>query len=180
VRVVRLALPPGAATRDGAVLLPIARKLEIGDPAGLELAVGRGGFSRAPAKVGLIQEAATHYRLRIAGAPDYVDVKLEPSPVRALIQMSPKNPVWPFDPVQVDVRVDDGGIALPAGFEPRMVVQVDMNDVPVRWEKKDGGFRARIEPRVPPGPWVVRVEARDHHDNEIGRAFMEVSGPTRP
>jgi hypothetical protein len=178
IRVARLSLPRGTMTYEGAWLLPRDRQIEIADPGGLELALGKSGFMRATPTFGLPRSGPAPARLRVAGAPDFVEVKLDRSPLHAAIQISPRNPVWPFDNVSVEVKVS--GAILPPGFEPKMTVRVDLTEIPVSWARHGEVWRARIDPRVPPGPWVVRVEARDGFDNEIGRAFVEVAGPPRP
>ncbi|MEO7736225.1 MAG: hypothetical protein ABIY55_35025 [Kofleriaceae bacterium] len=104
-------------------------------------------------------------------------LELAPSPLRAAIRMKPKNANWPADPIDVEVQVDDGGAAIPAAFALRLTVRINTTEVPVEWSRRGSLWRARIAPQMQPGPWVVRVEARDPFGNEIGRSFVEVSGP---
>ena len=177
LRVVRLSLPAGTTARDGAYLLPRARRVELADPAGVEVALGSSGFLRNVPAFGLVKDAPTLVRLRVSGATDYAELRLEPSELLASIAMSPRNAVWPFDTIHVQVRVSERNLPVSPAFQPRLRVLIDTTEIPVTWERRDGAFHGRIDPRVPPGPWVVRVEARDTHDNEIGRAFMEVAGP---
>jgi hypothetical protein len=176
LRVLRLALPPGSLRAERGFLLPFARQIAVADPAGLDLALNKSGFLVAPPAFGLVKEAATLARLRVRGAPEFLEIPLDASPLRANIAISPRNAVWPFEPLSVEVRVQNGG----AGFEPRLVVRVDGAEAKVAWQRRGEAWIARVDPRVPPGPWVVRVEARDQHDNEIGRGFVEVSGPVTP
>lgn len=176
LRVSRVSLPPGTLSGERGFLLPFARQIAVADPAGLELALNKSGFLRAPSAFGLVKEAATLARLRVAGAPEYLEIPLDLSPLRADIAISPRNAVWPFEALSVEVRVKHAS----AGFSPRLVVRIDGADAKVAWERRGEAWTARVEPRVPPGPWVVRVEARDEHDNEIGRGFVEVSGPVTP
>jgi hypothetical protein len=176
LRVLRITLPPGTRRGDRGFLLPYGRQIAVADPAGLELALNKSGFLHAPEAFGLVKEAATAARLRVAGAPDFLELPLDLSPLRADIAISPRNAVWPFEPLTVEVRVQNAE----PGFTPRLRVRVDGAEEKTRWQRRGDAWVARLEPHVPPGPWVVRVEARDEHDNEIGRGFVEVSGPVTP
>lgn len=180
IRVVRLDLPAGTTQRDGAYQLPRARAVAIADPAGIEVSLGQTGFLRSVPSFGLVKEAPTLARLRLTGATDFTELRLEPSDLRASISMSPRNAIWPFDPIEVEVQVTERRLPVSPSFQPRLRVLVDTTEVPVAWERRGAVFHGRIEPHVPPGPWVVRVIAHDPHDNEIGRAFMEVAGPPQP
>lgn len=180
LRVIRAVLPAGTSARDGRWLLPRGREIELKDAPGLELAVGPIGFVSAPPRIGLARQVALSARLRVAGAPDYTELQLQPATLRADIEMSPRNAVWPYDPIDLRVRMADPGSLVPPTFTPRLMVCVDDVEVALKWQKESAGvYRTRLDPRLPPGPWVVRVEARDPYDNEIGRAFMEVSSPRR-
>jgi hypothetical protein len=172
LRVVRLRLPEGAALRPGSIALPRGRSVEIGDPTGLELALRNVSFVKAPPLFGLPRGERAVVRLRVGGAADFLELLLEPAAVHAHIALWPANPVWPADLVQVRVRVDDA----PQGFAPALAIRVDGAEVPVPWRVRDGLWETEIPPGLAPGPWVVRVEVRDGHGNEIGRAFMEVAG----
>ena len=69
---------------------------------------------------------------------------------------------WPEQPVDVIVRAYDPSGRLDAAHEMLINdVQIGLDDVPVVWRHVGDSYRARIEPRVPPGPWVVRVHVRD-------------------
>ncbi len=179
LRVALATLPPGGAARGDGFELPADHALRWDDPADLEVAVGRSGFIRASAELGLVHHEPTSALVRITGERGFVPLLLLPSPVHAEITLGPRLAVWPANPVEVEVRLvstrrqpsDDGA----AGFDPKLRVMVNLDEVPVRWRREGNLFRATVNhPAGSAGPWVVRVEARDPQDNPIGRNFLEV------
>jgi hypothetical protein len=176
LRVVRLALPPGATAEQTKFTLPAERRIAIDDPADLELAFGGKGFSRAPAEFGLAHGEACVMRLRIARARSSLALRLVPRTLQAAIEIGPKTAVWPFDPVDIVVRLEDRGRPV-TEHDPKLSVRLNLEDIPVTWHHDGNVWRARVQPRVPPGPWVIRVEATDAYGSELGRGFLEVVGP---
>jgi hypothetical protein len=177
LRVARVDLPAGTGAVAGAWLLPRERQVALGDPAGLELALGRTGFWKAPARFGLTTDEPLQAALRVAGAPDFLPLVLQPAPLRAAVRVSPRNPVWPHDTITITVRLDDRAGPVPAGFEPTLRVQINAADAPVAWSRAGDVWEGSLRPAASPGPWLVHAEARDPHDNLLGEAFVEVSGP---
>lgn len=179
LRVALVALPPGA-TADGATIgLPSGRTLVWDDPAGLEVSIGRVGFIHAAAELGLYHDAPTVARVRLLGERSFVPLALFPSAVSAEIVIGPKWAVWPTMPVEVDVRLVSSRPAAPEldtqRFEPKLRATVNLVEVPVTWRREGNLLHATIvRPVGSAGPWVVRVEATDPHDNPIGRGFLEV------
>jgi hypothetical protein len=179
LRVALAALPPGASAKGNTILLPSGRKLAWDDPTGLEVSVGRGGFIRADAELGLDRSAATPARVRLLGDRAVVPLALLPSAVSAAIELGPKWAVWPAIPVAITVRLVSARAGAPdteaAQFEPKLHVTVNLTEVPVTWQREANLLRATVNrPAGMGGPWVVRVEATDAHDNPIGRGFLEV------
>jgi hypothetical protein len=176
LRIVRVKLPPGASVREDAWTLPPARDVVLDDPAGLELEKGRSGFMQAPASFGLRGEEPVRCALRLRGEPATVPFLLRPRTLHAQVEIGPKWAVWPFDAVDVTVRIEDGAVAV-EDVVPDLHVRVDLREVPVKWTHRGNVWQARLAPHPPPGPWVVRVEALDPYGAELGRGFLEVIGP---
>lgn len=176
IRVVRLQVPAGTLMRGGAAALPRDHALQIADASDLEIAAGRIGFARAPDRIAA-GDAPARVRLRATGAASFAEIAIAPSPLHAAIAMNPVNAYWPLDPLTIDVVIDDAGEPIVAGFEPRLGVTVNSGEAKVEWWRRGNHWRARLDPATPPGPWVVRVVARDPHGNEIGRAHAEVIAP---
>lgn len=176
LRVARVSLPPGAFASEGVWTMPRDRGARLDDPSGLELAVGRHGFSRAPDTIALADEHPTLAKLRLAGERAWVPIRLGTSTLHADVWVGPKTAVWPFDPIDIEVRLRDDARPLP-DEPPRLTVTVNLEETPVAWRREGGVYRAHLEPRDPPGPWVVRVEVADAYGSEIGRGFVEVIAP---
>jgi hypothetical protein len=180
LRVALVTLPRGGTFDGGSFELPRNRVLKWDDPTGLELSIDHAGFARAPAELGLVRDEPTVAELRIAGERGFLPIELLPSAVRAEIKLGPKLAVWPTDPVDVEVRLVNTRVPVPgsaaARFDPKLRVMVNLAEVPVSWRREGNLLRATVDrPVGGPGPWVVRVEARDADDNPIGRGFLEVS-----
>jgi hypothetical protein len=179
LRVALATLPPGGAARGGGFELPGDHALRWDDPADLEVAVGRSGFIRASPELGLVHHEPTSALVRILGERGFVPLLLLPSPVHAEITLGPRLAVWPTNPIEVEVRLVSSSrqpsVDGAAGFDPRLLVMVNLDEVPVRWRREGNLFRATVNhPAGSAGPWVVRVEARDPQNNPIGRNFLEV------
>ena len=64
-----------------------------------------------------------------------------------------------------------------------LVVALEISPWPsallIRWAFDLSGVRtnAQLAPRVPPGPWAVRVSVQDRTGSAIGASHLEVDGP---
>jgi hypothetical protein len=172
LRVARVELPPGAVERDGRWALPLLRPAKLDDPSGLELALGKSGFSVAPSELALRKDEPVLVQMRLRGERAVVPVQVVPRELQAAIEMSPKRAVWPTDPIVIAVRVHEG--ARDASVEPTMKVTIGVDEVPVAWAHEGALWHGTLAPRRHQGPCVVRVTATDPWGNEIGRSFLEV------
>lgn len=180
LRVALAELPAGGFVDGRGLELPRNRPLKWDDPAGLEISIDHRGFGRAGPELGLMRNEPTVAEVRLLGERGVVPLLLLPSAVRAEITLGPKLAVWPTDPVDVEVRLvstrAEAAGSAQARFDPRLRVVVNLAEVPVSWRREGDLFRATVDrPVGAPGPWVVRVEARDPSGNSIGRGFLEVS-----
>lgn len=174
LRVARLVLPAWGQPTNGAWVVPLGRTVRFDDPTGLEVALGRRAFYPAtPGGFGLGNEIPFVARVRLAGERVSVPLRLEPRTLEAEVDLSPKTAEWPRDPVDIVVRLRDARRPVPS-FEPALRVRIGLEDVAVTWRHEGNTWRARLDPRPPPGPWVVRVEALDPEGDELGRGFLEV------
>ena len=179
LRVAFIALPPGGNAEGSTIGLPAGRAITWDDPAGLEVSVGRIGFIRAAADLGLYHDAPTVARVRLVGERSSVPLALVPSAVSAEIAIGPKWAVWPTIPVEVEVRLvssrPNAPELDPRRFEPKLHVTVNLMEVPATWRREGNLLRSTLaRPTGTVGPWIVRVDATDPHDNPIGRGFLEV------
>jgi hypothetical protein len=171
VRVARLELPPGAALGEEGLTLPLGAPVGLVDASDLEIRRELGRFEKAPPRLVLDDEAPRRVSLRLRGELDAVSLVLAPLDVSAEVDLGPKTAVWPIDPVSVTVRVRG---PVPRTFEPRIIVRVNREEVHPTWQRDGDAWRAVLEPRQPPGPWVVRVEALGADGAPLGRGFLEV------
>jgi len=183
LRVVAVELPRGAVIAPGRRLVaPEGSHPRLSDPAGLEVAIDRGGFSRAGAELPSAGAPAT-VRLRMHGDPSSeTRFALESRALHADVRMSPRLPRWPVDPIDITVEISDPtGLFDPAAFAPHLTVLVGIDEARVTWREDPpsaGGariFRTRLAPRRVHGPTVVRVVVDDEAGGLLGRSFVEVA-----
>lgn len=171
LRVVRLELPAGSVPMDGAWAVPLGAPVRLDDPSDLEVRHAMAPFEPAPASFSLSDDAPERLVLRLRGDGATLPIVLAPRALQADVELGPKTAVWPDDPIRLRVSVRG---PRPAGFEPRLVVRVNRDVVPVAWSRKGDAWTAELAPQKPPGPWVVRVEALDGDGASLGRGFLEV------
>jgi hypothetical protein len=76
------------------------------------------------------------------------------------------------------VKVEDpSGYLDPARETLTFDVHVDLDKENLSWSHTGDTWTARVAPHVPPGPWVVRVGARDWTGMAVGEALLDVDGP---
>jgi hypothetical protein len=188
MRIIDVRLPPAAVVaRDEAIVLPQSGALTLSDPTALEVAYTstadpsfEARWSPAVRELRLGGEPGRFVRIRVASS--HVEagraIHLVERQLRARVDLSPKGARWPEQPVDIVVRAYDPSGRLDASHEVLVNdVQIGLEDVAVIWHHVGDSYRARIEPRIPPGPWVVRVHVRDASGDVIGAGLLEVDGP---
>lgn len=182
LRVIGAELPPGALSADAGrtLVVPEGGSVRFLDAAGLEAAVDRGGFVRLDPMLRTSKEERGYVRLRLAGDPLSTSVfTLERRALHAEIEMSPKLARWPDDPIDIRVAIVDPSARIdPATIKPTFKVLVGLDEAPVEWTQSGSYWTARVPPRPTNGPSVVRIIATDQDGATLGRAFLEVEGPS--
>jgi hypothetical protein len=174
LRVLRATLPTGGELASGVAVLPPHRTLRLEDAEGLELALGVGPFAKPPAAIGLDGgEQPVSARLRLVGEGGYLPLSFTRMAIHVDVEMGPKTAMWPRDPVWIQVRTESRAHAL-VDYEPEVRVTVNLQETAVSWQRGPGLLRASLPPQTGPGPWVVRVEAKDRRSKELGFGSLEV------
>jgi hypothetical protein len=175
VNVVRLALPAGAfVDAGGAVHFAPGSRLELERIEGVEMRYGHtGDFVAAPASIELLRSEPRLVAFR-AGSGLASDLWLVPRKLRAAIVFGSQAPRWPGAPLEIKVRVEDSSPDPTAAADVVPSVSVGVEPVEVEFKADGGWLRGVLPPRPGPGPWVVRVEVKDHRGRELGRDFVEV------
>jgi hypothetical protein len=194
LRVQSPTLPPGAfVAKDGTIVLPRSGALSLEGLRGVQVSTfglrnprwtapsaSMMHFGPAPASVGLEddEEAKVVY-FREPASGSEATMRLARSELRAEVEMLPKRARWPEDPVQIIVRVTDpSGRADVSSVSLALKTQVNLDEEPVTWSHKGDAWATVVKPRVPPGPWVVRVQAFDEATGvQLGAGVLEVDGP---
>jgi len=177
LRVVTLKVPDnGAVDADrSAVVAPTGAVMGISDSETLEMAKEGGYFSPAPSDI-VVDAEPRVVRLRRKG--DYgheTRFVVEPRGLRADIKLTPFYARWPTDAVDVSVTLrDPTGRVDPLTVEPQLEVLVGLEPIAVEWKRDGTVLTARIDPRTPTGPAVVRVIAKDRDGAPLGRNFLEI------
>lgn len=177
VRVVGMELPPGAyADSSGAVRVGVGQRVRFRGADGLEMTYGGADrFVRASETVGLYRNDRTVVHLRVPGSRDFATARLLPRTVRARIELGPSRAVWPKDPVQIRVRLEDpSGEPVPESIRAKPRVQVGIRDVDVSFTSERGWLHGTVQPQAGPGPWVVRVAVEDEHAQPLGYEHLEI------
>ena len=185
-RIVRATLPEGAIVGNGGVvILPVTRKIAFDDVRNLDLATSAGKtmidapyFGPAPSEIGLGVDHVRTVRIRDKQSGGEAQLTLARRELRARVTLTPKRAHWPEDPVDVTVVVDDpSGFLDPTKETIHFDARINLDATPLAWSQEGATWHARVAPRVPPGPWVVRVDVHDASGSEIGAGFLEVDGP---
>jgi hypothetical protein len=172
-------LPPGS-TADiaaGTLVVPEGRAISFGDPSGLDLALDKGGFSRAP--TALLVDGAPFHDLRFRLREDTSSVSTvyvaHRRTLRADIQITPRLARWPSDPIDVTVTLDDpSGRIDPAKIDAQLQILIGLREISPPWSRRGPVWSTRVQPLSTGGPTVIRVLASDEHGTPIGRNFLEV------
>ncbi len=177
--VVPCLLSPGATLDADArsLVVPQGREVSFGDAAGLEMAIDRAGFSRAPKSMVMDDGPEHTLRFRLKDDPTSISAAYV-ARRRALVadvRITPKKAFWPADPVDVAVTMQDAsGQIDPVKVEPRLQVLLGTTQLSVQWTHRDAVWSAHIDPRPTGGPTVLRVIASDEFGTPLGRNFLEI------
>jgi hypothetical protein len=172
-------LPPGsmANMETRTLIVPEGREISFGDPAGLELAIDKGGFSRAPKSIFMDGEPSHELRFRLhddqaSASTVYIARRRA---LRADVQMTPRKAEWPTDPIEITVTlVDPSGQVDTSKIDAQLKVLIGLTEVAVKWSRRGAVYSGHLDPRQMGGPTVVRVIATDEHGTQIGRSFLEI------
>jgi hypothetical protein len=202
INVLRYSLPDGAfVARDGAIVLPERSGISFPDSDGLEVAfenvasaanlpppVARdsghppshatpplywsplGGSIRvsdqAPLRIVHLRDPSSGAQTRLV---------LARRQLRAIVDLSPPNAVWPSNPIDARIHVEDPSGRVDVAHEPVVVeATLGLSPLGVNWQHDGSSWNGRIAPRFIGAPAVVRVVVKDGHGAEIGRGFMEL------
>ena len=198
VHLVRVALPPNAfVASDGVIVMPSRAMLSV-DAAGLTFATG-GGNDAPSALAGALAATPTAasstalrikldpYRVRVVRLRDAAGAEARLTfaarELRARVKLEPAHAHWPQDPIDAVVVLEDASKRLDLATEPvTLEVAVDARPVPTTWTRSGDTFRARIAPVDGPGPFFVRVVAKDQTGVGIGSFVLDIDGrrPLKP
>jgi hypothetical protein len=185
LRVLRLTYPERAiATSDGAVILPEDEALGLADAEGIEVAYeptdgpkGPLAWTKAPTALRLGPTGGRIVHVRDATLGVETRLVLGRRELRARVEMCPKRARWPEDTLTIRATVSDPSARIDASNEAlTFETTVNLEPIAVTWHHVGTTWWATVPPRAPPGPWVVRVTARDSAGNEIGWGGLEVEG----
>ena len=175
LRVLGVTLPPGGfVDAAGVVRFPPGANIGFGRTDGVEMSFGRAGtFTPAPPSLGLFRAQRFLVRLRATGTDVPRDLWLMPRLSRAKVVFGPTAPSWPGKALDIDVQVDDAGGTEPVDVQPSVTVGVE--PVAVAFTHQGSRWHGVLPQRSGNGPWVVRVEVKDHSGMTLGRDFVEVA-----
>jgi len=158
------------------IQIPDKQRIKLTPVAGLETAWGAAGVFDAPrSEVGMLGDGLQLLRIRRVGEKEEAQIKMQPRVVKAEISFWPKNPRWPGDPVTVTLRlVDRDGVAQ-GGIEIRPVVHLNLESLPVSWQKDATVWRTVIAARSNGRPHVLRIEVQDQFGYQLGKGFLEIA-----
>jgi hypothetical protein len=186
LRVTRFTVPALAfSAAEGAIVLPGPASVTLDDPRDLEVATvsefdptAEPRWTPAPSEISL--GGGTRRIVRLRHIPSRIETRLllVKRELRAHISFSPAGARWPDNPVDVIVRVEDvSGYLDPAQEPVTFDVRVDLEKLNLTWNHTGETWTARIAPRPPPGPWVIRVDVQDRAGVPIGASLLDVDGP---
>jgi len=177
LQVVRVALPDGGEISGaGDLVLPPATSLRLLGHDVLDVAIHERGFSRARRELHFFPERAQRLRVRLRGQPDTESsFMVYERALRADVQVSPANPTWPDDSVDVRVRlVDPSGRTDPQSVKPRLKVVMGGRDLPVHFRFDGKAWVTSISGQPIGRPELMRLEVDDGAGQVLGERFVEV------
>ena len=187
LRVMRVAYPRGSfVAKDGAVILPEGSAITLSDVQGVEMALEtyEGARSRVPVPlywtpatrtVRLGERGSRVVHLRDALLGGETELALGRSELRADVAMCPTRARWPEHPVGVRVLLADPSGRIDASCASvTFETTVNLTPVDVTWHHVGAWWWTQVPPQATPGPWAVRVIAKDKSGTEIGSGHLEV------
>ncbi|MCC6901880.1 MAG: hypothetical protein IT377_23115 [Polyangiaceae bacterium] len=177
LQIVAVESPPGAyRDSSGVFRLGLDQRLSLRGAEGLEMSFGKGGWINASKSLGMSRDELRTVLLRLPGAPDHVTLKMAPRSVRSVIEISPRNAVWPKDPIEIRVRLEDpSGRPVPAFVKASPRVRLNTQQLNVPFSRDGKWLRAVIAPKRGGGPWVLRVDVEDGARQSLGYDFVEIA-----
>lgn len=190
IHVLHVNLPPHAfAARDGAIVLPAGAAVTLDRAEGAQWASSTYRAARvipetefvfgpAPRQIKLGDEPFRIVRIREASGA-MAQFTLVARSVRAKVESWPERPRWPDHRVRLVVRAyDPSGRSDPAAEELSFITHLGIEELKLAWTKSGATWTAELPSRVPPGPWVVRVQVKDSIGSQVGAGVIDIDGPT--
>ena len=183
LRVVRVALPPGAFMPDVETLvIPEGGSVRLLSHTGLEMSVDKSGFWPAPDRLGGPAARGQRLRLRVAGdASTTTELRVERRALKADVTLSAPTPITTAAQTiaaRVELADPSGRVDLDT-VVPTMEVRLGGALLSAVWLRDGDVWRARIHGRSVAGPSLLEVVARDQAGTALGRAYVEVLGAGR-
>jgi hypothetical protein len=177
VRVLGGELPDGSyVDESGVVRLAPRQHVKLSNFEGVEIAYGNGKWLRGGHSVTMANGAATRVRFRLKGTSEVAVARLAPREERAEVFIGPKTAVWPTDPIDIRIRLENTSAHSVVEMKP--TVSVGIEEIPVSFHRDGEWLKATLRPRPGKGPWVVRVNVEDQFGLPLGRDFVEIIGKT--
>lgn len=161
----------------GTIHLGAEQHASFSNVEGLLMAYGKSQrWVAASTRVPVYNNQRTIVLFRHPQSARVVSARLQPRSVKARVRVGSKREQWPGDVVKLRVHLEDsvGGAQLQS-VQPRVVVRVGLEEVPLTWQRTGSVLEAELIPRSGPGPWVVRATVYDQFGIELGRDFLEVT-----
>lgn len=173
---------PAGGYRDaaGVYRLGLDQRLVLRGAEGLEMSFGKGGWVGASKSLVMSRDERRTVLLRLPGASDHVFLQMAPHSVRSVIEISPRNAVWPRDRIEIRIRLEDPtGQPVPAFVKANPRVRLNTQTLSVPFARDGKWLRGVIAPKRGGGPWVLRVDVEDGSRQSLGYDFIEIaSGPS--
>lgn len=176
ITIAGLELPAGAyASDDARIFLAEGQTVRFTHADDLSLSI-RGASQTQPAgtPVGLLDGKRTVVALVRPRALQFALARLEPRTAYASVRATPKNAVWPFDPISIEIELK--GEQGQSSIELQPSVQIGIEPVEVDWIRDGTALRGTVAPQTCPDFCVLRVEVRDQHGLLLGRDLVEILG----
>jgi hypothetical protein len=176
IRALGLNLPPGAHQLGDSIELDRRQRIHLTDPKGLEVTYGAAtAFVPAPSNVGLVGAAPTLVRVRVAGEPGELRLRLVPAEVRAGISLVTGAKGWPREAGKLRIAFRNGqGRLLARAPDAAVEVRVNRQPVQVQWQRRGGVLEGTLPAHGGWGPFSVAVRIKDKSGAEIGREVLQI------
>ncbi len=181
LHVVSASLPQGAyVDAAGSIRVVPGARVHLFPIEGLEMTYTRSTYMPATSTIGINRNQPATMFLRPVGADQDLPIRFVPRSVRARIEIGPKRPSWPNDPLKISIKLEDpSGQPIPEWLEMMPKVRIGLLDIDVDFRRVGQSVEATLPPRRGPGPWVVRVDVEDQYGYELGRDFVEIAASAK-